>query len=209
MEEEDDDEDEDDEVPTRRGLRARVADAVLAPMRALSFWRMKDRARVVGEVGAAGLLADLRRAAPNARVHAMGHSFGCVAMASMVARSDQAVDSLMLVQAAMSSWSFCRSIPHAWGAAGYFHPIVRDGLVRGPIVATRTPHDLALGRWYPLAAGWDGQVTFASGEAPRHGAIGRHGIAGLGRARSTPPSCPPTACTRSRPAASPTSIAGP
>src|SRR3546814_5976894 len=40
-----------------------VKDAVLSPLRQLSFWQMKDRARSVGERGVAGLLRQLQGAA--------------------------------------------------------------------------------------------------------------------------------------------------
>src|SRR3546814_4355619 len=56
-----------------------VKDAVLSPLRQLSFWQMKDRARSVGERGVAGLLRKLQGAASEyTRFHLMGHSFGCI-----------------------------------------------------------------------------------------------------------------------------------
>ena len=88
---------------------------VLAPLRVLSFWHMKRRARDVGAGGVAALLRLLQDAAPAARFHLMGHSFGCIVVSSALAGAApgdrRPVASLALVQGAMSLWSFCASIP--------------------------------------------------------------------------------------------------
>ena len=57
----------------------------LSPLRQLSFWKMKERARAFGESGAHELLARLRIVAPRARFHLMGHSFGCIVVSATVA----------------------------------------------------------------------------------------------------------------------------
>jgi len=38
------------------------------------------------------------------------------------------------------------------GISGYFHSILSDRKVAGPIVTTQSEYDYALGRLYPLAA---------------------------------------------------------
>jgi hypothetical protein len=58
---------------------------LLAPLQQLSFWKMKERARRFGESGAHRFLTKIQLAAPNARVHLMGHSFGCIVMSAAVA----------------------------------------------------------------------------------------------------------------------------
>ena len=58
---------------------------LLSPLHQLSFWKMKDRARRLGESGAYNLLTRIQLASPNARVHLMGHSFGCIVMSAAVA----------------------------------------------------------------------------------------------------------------------------
>ena len=163
---------------------------LLTPLRLLSFWKMKDRARRFGETGASELLAALQRAAGgrDVRFHLMGHSFGCIAASALVAgpggrgRLVQPVDSLTLVQGAMSLWSYCTEIPSAPGQAGYFRGVVTDNKVRGPILTTRTPFDTAVGRFYPLGAGVRQQVSFAPGELPKYGAVGAFGLRGPGLA---------------------------
>ena len=83
----------DADASTRRGPRHEAvsfggfADGLLAPLRTLSFWKMKDRARRFGESGGAPLLADLMSAAAGrgVRFHLMGHSFGCIVVSAAVA----------------------------------------------------------------------------------------------------------------------------
>jgi hypothetical protein len=129
------------------------------------------------------VLKRLQTAVPSARVHLMGHSFGCIVMSSVLGGPDCAallvrpVDSCVLVQGAMSLWSFASNIPLAPGTAGYFRRVLADGKVRGPMVATISKFDTAVGRLYPAAAGLAGQVAFAG--LPKYGAIGAFGIRGV------------------------------
>ena len=88
------------------------------------------------------------------------------------------IDTLILIQGAFSLWSYAPEIPTAPGRAGYFHPILRDGRVSGPIVTTQSEHDLAVGRLYPLAAGVRRQVDYAD-QLPKYGAVGTFGLCGL------------------------------
>lgn len=167
------------------GIAGTIKDAILAPLRQLSFWKMKDRARVFGESGAHALLGNLQVAAPDAAFHLMGHSFGCIVASAMVAGPDGAnasplprpVDSLFLVQGALSLWSYATDIPYAPGKLGYFQRILSDGGVRGPLVTTRSSHDSAVGRFYPLGARLKGQ-TLLGETYPEYGGIGTFGIRG-------------------------------
>ncbi len=93
---------------------------VLSPLRQLSFWQMKNRARKLGESAGCSLLKQMMDAVPagrDVRFHLMGHSFGCIVMASMVNGPNgtgvlpRPVSSLMLVQGATSLWGFCNAIP--------------------------------------------------------------------------------------------------
>lgn len=158
---------------------------MLAPLRVLSFWRMKQRARDVGESGANELLRNMKQAAAgrDVRFHAMGHSFGCAVVSAMIAgapgkNNGSAIDSLLLVQGALSLWAYCPTIPQAQTKAGYLHPLIKNRLVKGPILTTISEHDSAVGFFYPLAAGLKRQVDFGV-ELPKYGAIGAFGIQGL------------------------------
>jgi hypothetical protein len=170
---------------------------VLGPLRQLSYWTMKKRARSIGESGMHEFVAALMTALPKTRVHLMGHSFGCIVMSSVVGGRNASrtlprpVDSLALVQGAVSLWAFAGRIPHD-SSKGYFNPFVVRKAVRGPIVVTISRFDKAVGTLYPLAS----QVSFASpsfdfeaeideSTLPKYGAIGAFGIRGLGGLSST------------------------
>ncbi|MEO8312261.1 MAG: CHAT domain-containing protein, partial [Caldimonas sp.] len=165
------------------GIGDTIGGMFLSPMRQLSFWKMKDRAREFGESGAHTLLARLQTAAPRAHFHLMGHSFGCIVASATVAGPvggpdlPRPVDSLFLVQGALSLWSYASDIPYAAGTAGYFHRILKNGLVRGPIVTTRSSHDTAVGRFYPLGAQIRKQLILGN-DLPAYGGIGSFGIQG-------------------------------
>ena len=157
---------------------------LLAPLRVLTFWHMKRRARNVGAGCVATLLTRLQDAAPGARFHLMGHSFGCIVVSSAVASPGpggrRPVASLALVQGAMSLWSFCSTIPSSPGRSGFFHRVLADGLVAGPVVVTTSVHDRAVRSSYPIGAGVRGQVDYLPDRLPTYGAIGAFGVRGLG-----------------------------
>jgi hypothetical protein len=159
---------------------------LLGPLRQLSYWTMKKRARAVGEGGMHRFLVDMQRASP-ASVHLMGHSFGTIVVSGMVAGPDaqgplpRPVDSLVLVQGAVSLWSYASPIPIAGAGDGYFARTVADRKVRGAIVTTRSRHDLAVGVMYPLASRLYGKPNFVPGQKhfPKFGAIGAFGLQGI------------------------------
>src|SRR5207248_1125300 len=123
----------------------------------------------------------------------MGHSFGCIVVSAALAGPPggaslpRPVGSLLLVQGALSLWSYCADIPARPGTAGYFHAILAEGRVAGPVVTTRSRHDRAVGWWYPLGARVARQVVFALGGSfdvqtawPTYGAVGAFGLRGPG-----------------------------
>ena len=89
---------------------------LLGPLRQLSYWTMKKRARTIGEGGMHDFLKDLQNATAGnaARIHLMGHSFGTIVVSGMVGGPDargalpRPVDSLVLVQGAVSLWCYAR-----------------------------------------------------------------------------------------------------
>ena len=113
----------------------------------------------------------------------MGHSFGCVVMSSMLGGPGgkgtlvRPVESCVLVQGAMSLWAYSADIPVQKGTPGYCSPVLLEGRVRGPLVATRSTFDRAVGFFYPLAAGAAHQIEFAG--LPSYGGIGAFGIQGV------------------------------
>jgi hypothetical protein len=162
--------------------------AILSPLRQLSFWQMKARARAIGEAGAATLLRRLMTAAGgrDLRFHLMGHSFGCIVVSATIngrggdAPLPKPVHSLFLAQGALSLWAYCSDIPEARGQPGYFHQLIAKGKVAGPIVTTQSQHDTAVRVFYPMGAGAARQVDFAPGKLPKYGGVGVFGIQGPG-----------------------------
>jgi hypothetical protein len=167
------------------GFFSNLRDRLLSPLRQLSFWRMKDRACAVGETGVHLLLRGLQTAAPEARLHLMGHSFGCIVCSAAVVGPPgseglpRPVQSLVLVQGALSLWSYCSDIPYRQGTAGYFRRVA-ECRVAGPIVTTQSPFDTAVRRWYPLGARAARQVAFAATRFPLYGGVGTFGLRGPG-----------------------------
>ncbi|MCP3998448.1 MAG: hypothetical protein GY722_25785 [bacterium] len=161
---------------------------LLTPLKQLSFWKMKARARSIGEGGGHSFLERLLSVpgAGEVRYHLMGHSFGCIVVTSMVAGPQSGsgpsrpVSSIALVQGATSHWGYCNDIPYAPGRPGYFHRLIKNANVAGPIVVTTSNHDRALSLWYPKGAGIAGQVDFDPSRPGKYGAIGITGIQGPG-----------------------------
>ena len=151
----------------------------------LSFWTMRERAIALGETdaGLGRLLARVFAARPGVRVHLVGHSLGCVALSGALVTAARAngphAASLFLVQAAESSWAFSQSAPFFTGGAGRYRAVVADGLVDGPLVATRSSHDQALVLWYRLGMEFVLQRSYAAaaaGRPDRAAAIGSEGL---------------------------------
>jgi hypothetical protein len=132
-----------------------------------------------------------------ARVHLIGHSFGTIVMAGAVrgpgdrpAPPPRPVESLDLVQGAVSLWAFAPEVPGSIGSGrGYFADVVTPSFVRGVVLATRTRWDYAVGKFYPLAVGLANQFLLG-GDLPKFGGIGTFGIQGVPRAVELPPLTP-------------------
>jgi hypothetical protein len=160
---------------------------LLGPLRQLSYWKMKSRARTIGESGMHQFVTELMKAAPSARFHLMGHSFGTIVVSSILGGKDGAgqlprpVDSVALIQGAVSLWAFGDSVK-GMKRKGYFNRWVHRPAVRGPVIVSRSVHDSAVGTLYP----WASAVSFNDGsfdpdeeDLPLYGAIGKYGIRGL------------------------------
>ena len=159
---------------------------LLGPLRQLSYWTMKKRARSIGEGGIHKFLVDLQKAtdAKKTRIHLMGHSFGTIVISSMLGGPNaqapllRPVSSVTLVQGAVSLWCYANDIPMKSGTKGYFNRILKDGKVSGPMCITQSKFDKAVGKLYPFASRIRGSASFAPG-LPEFGAIGTFGIQGV------------------------------
>ncbi|MBZ8140521.1 hypothetical protein CLD22_11495 [Rubrivivax gelatinosus] len=121
-------------------------------LRLFSVYQMKDRAGVVGAHGVAALLRELLGAAgPAARVHAVGHSYGCKVVLSAVCAPPvpaRALDSLLLLQPAVSHLCFADLIPRSGKPGGYRGAFER---VRAPVLCTYSKADFPLHETFHLA----------------------------------------------------------
>ncbi|BDV30706.1 hypothetical protein [Microbacterium terricola] len=175
------------------GWFRKLREAVLTPLRQLTFWHGKNQAREFGERGAARLVRAVMDATP-ARVHLLGHSFGTIVVSGAVRGPGDVppppprpVDSLFLVQGAVSLWAFAESVPESIGRGrGYFADVVTPRFVSGPILVTRSRWDHAVGRFYPLAVRLAGQFLLGD-DLPKYGGIGTFGAQGVEGAVELPP----------------------
>ncbi len=147
-------------------------------VRVLSYTVMKARAGDIGRGGLGPLLADLREGSEGAvRVHLIGHSFGARLVSFALAGIDDPtrspVGSLLLLQGAFSHWSFAHAQDNPFGSPGALRTFADR--VHGPLVATFSVHDWAVGRWYPRASFLSQQDTQA-GVAGRWGGMGANGF---------------------------------
>ena len=137
----------------------------------LSYFMMKQRAGAVGTNGVAPLIDKL---APGVeRIHLIGHSFGGrVVAAAALASTNEKIHSMSFLQAAFSHNGFS---PAAL-MNGFFRAVIEKQRVKGPLIATHTKNDTAVGIAYPLASRISGTVAAALGdEHDKFGGLGRNG----------------------------------
>jgi hypothetical protein len=121
-------------------------------VRAFTVLQMKDRAVRVGGSGVSRLLRDML-AASRARVHLIGHSYGCVVVLSALCsipapELKRKVHSALLLQPAVSRFCFAERVPGKSYPGGY-----RDAFGRlvQPILTTFSKHDVPLTSLFHLA----------------------------------------------------------
>jgi hypothetical protein len=139
----------------------------------LSYFMMKQRAGAVGTNGVAPLIDKLAPAAALKRIHLIGHSFGGrVVAAAALSSKNEKIHSVSFLQAAFSHNGFS---PAAL-MNGFFRQVIDKQRVKGPIIATHTKNDTAVGIAYPLASRISGTVAAALGdENDKYGGLGRNG----------------------------------
>ncbi len=172
-----------DETRAASGLFSGAIQAIRNLLNVSTYYEMKNRAGLIGESGALGLLKDLKAENGALRVHLIGHSFGGRLISAMARGPDGEavlpVDSLHLLQAAFSHYGFGVAAPPA--PKGYFRAVVEQLRVRGPILITHTKHDLAVGLAYVVASTLANQnASSFGGPDDLYGAIGSNGALNAG-----------------------------
>jgi hypothetical protein len=149
-------------------------------LRVGSYFQMKTRAGDIGRSGLGPFLVALHAAAPSVRVHLIGHSFGArlvaFSLAGIASPEQSPVASLTLVQGAFSHWSFSDGSTDIGiqGALSGF-----QNRVKGPLCATYSTADWAVGNWYPKASFLAQQDNQDSEGASRWGGMGTDGYRGV------------------------------
>ena len=150
-------------------------------LRTMSYYEMKNRAGVVGQNGLGPLLASLRGPSGPPRIHLMGHSFGARLVSYTLAGlpasqtgSASPIKSLTLIQGAFSHFTFASSLMFDPSRAG---GLAADGSrVDGPLLATFSAADRAVGWWYPAASMLAGQDSESATDLVfRWGGMGHDG----------------------------------
>jgi hypothetical protein len=161
-----------------RDVQGGVQSAFLHLLNFTTYYVMKARAGDVGIRGVSPLLAAIRAARPNVRLHLVGHSFGCRVVTSAVNAlgmgSVLQPNTMTLLQAAFSHNGFGVQFDQVHD--GGFRAVVAQKKVRGPILITHTRNDKAVGIAYPIASRIAGQTASALGdENDLYGGLGSNG----------------------------------
>jgi hypothetical protein len=119
-------------------------------IRIASVYQMKDRAGTVGTNGVSALLSQLRAAAPDVPLHLVGHSFGAkVVMSALASYQGKPVESVLLLQPAISYLCMAEALPDSPHHPGAFYGV--PAKVRQPLMITYSGHDWPLHDFYHLA----------------------------------------------------------
>jgi esterase/lipase superfamily enzyme len=173
----------DDEAGAAASLGDFFSGVKAAASRLLNFatyYQMKERAGLVG-TALNEMLAAIRKLRPDVRIHLIGHSFGArVVTAAVDGPVSVRPASLALLQGAFSHNGFAENFDGE--ADGFFRKVVSQSKVDGPIFATHTANDKAVGIAYAVASrlSGDNANSVALGdENDPFGGIGRNGAVKL------------------------------
>lgn len=142
---------------------------------------MKDRAGRVGGGGVARLLRRVLDASPDARVHLVGHSYGCKIVLSALCNGAlpvSPVESVLLLQPACSCLCFARDVDGSGHSGGYRAALTRS---RQPLVTTYSCHDVPLTKFFHWAVRRPsdlGEAVIAGAPPSRYAALGGFGPQG-------------------------------
>jgi hypothetical protein len=151
-----------------------------------TYYLMKARAGDVGVKGLSPLIARIRGARQDLRLHMIGHSFGCrLTSAAINAGIDDErfrPDTVLLLQGAFSHNGFAVQSDNT--DRGIFRDVIEKKKVRGPILITHTRNDKAVGIAYAIASRIAGVNAAAIGD--ENDIFGGLGSNGAQTAETTP-----------------------
>lgn len=134
-------------------IAAKVWHGAKEALRQLSYWKMKNRAGVVGRDGLGPVIDGLADRYPALRIHLVGHSFGArlvsYALDGIQERRPSPVKAVTVLQGAYSRFAFADRLPFREGAGALAGRLRR---IDGPLVVCFSRHDRALSTFYPLAS---------------------------------------------------------
>jgi hypothetical protein len=166
-------------------------------LRQVTYWQMKNRAGVVGQRGLGPFVGRLHTAAPDLRVHLVGHSFGArvvsYALAGLPAGvTPSPVKSVTLLQGAFSHFAFADQLPFDASRSGSLAGMLAR--IDGPLTCCFSVHDDAVGTLYPLASLAVGEDSAAAEDRfYRWGGMGHDGAQATGaKLVALQPAGPPT-----------------
>ena len=147
-------------------------------LKPFTVWRMKGRAGKVGAFGVSKLLMDLLTRS-DARVHLLGHSYGCKVVMTALCVPDslpRPVESALLMQPAVSQYVFAQNVPKRNVPGGFIKALARVNL---PILSTYSSRDVPLTKLFHRALRRHddlGELQFAGDGTPSpYGALGGFG----------------------------------
>ena len=141
-----------------------------------TFYQMKERAGMIGRTAVSDLVKAVVARSPDIKLHVVGHSFGARLVTSLVLGKEgvqpQKFASMALLQAAFSHNGFADKFT----TVGFFRNVIAEHRVAGPVLATCTANDKAVGLAYPLASLVAGQnASVFGGPTDPFGGLGRNG----------------------------------
>jgi hypothetical protein len=152
-------------------------------LRGATYWQMKNRAGTIGRAGLGPLIGQLHTAAPQLRVHLVGHSFGARLVSYALAGlpdglSPSPVRAVTLLEGAFSHFAFARPLPFDASRSGALAGM--QARIAGPLTVCFSVHDGAVGTFYPLASLASGDDS-AAAQNPlfRWGGMGADGAQGV------------------------------
>jgi hypothetical protein len=126
-------------------------------LRVATYWEMKNRAGIIGKGSVGPLIAKIHKTLPSLKIHLIGHSFGArlvsYALAGLsdgMVGPESPVKTLYLLQGAFSHFAFAPKLPFDSNRSGDLHGMAAR--VDGPLMATFSKKDTAVGVAYPAAS---------------------------------------------------------